>query len=97
MAARRQNGEVTMNLQKTSDQSEGGLARAIEKQTAKLPSDLFLWAGVGSIVGSLAMRLFGKKNTGNFVATWVPTILLLGVYNKIVKVAGHDRYQRKVD
>jgi hypothetical protein len=74
-----------------SERSEGRLARALEKQTARIPSDLFLWAGVGSIATSLVLRLMGKKTTGNFVATWVPTILLLGVYNKIVKVAGHDR------
>jgi hypothetical protein len=86
-----------MNLENSSNQSEGPVARKIEKQTAKLPSDLFLWAGVGSVVTSLAMRLFGKKSSANFVATWVPTILLLGVYNKIVKVAGHDRRDRKTD
>jgi hypothetical protein len=86
-----------MDLAESSNQSEGRLARALEKQTAKLPSDLFLWAGVGAIVTSLTMRLMGRKTSGNFVATWVPTILLLGVYNKIVKVAGHDRRDRKVD
>jgi hypothetical protein len=84
-----------MDLQKsTSGQSEGKVARALEKQTAKLPSDLFLWAGVGSIATSLVMRLMGRKTTGNFVATWVPTFLILGLYNKIVKVAGHDRFDR---
>jgi hypothetical protein len=86
--------EEVMNLENSSSQSEGPVARTIEKQTAKLPSDLFLWAGVGSIVISLALRIFGKKGEGNFVATWVPTVLLLGVYNKIVKVAGHDRHDR---
>src|SRR5437868_3140852 len=29
------------------DHSEGQVARAIEQQTAKLPSDTFLWAAVG--------------------------------------------------
>jgi hypothetical protein len=27
--------------------SEGPVATAIEEQTAKLPSDLFLWTGIG--------------------------------------------------
>ncbi len=31
--------------------SEGVVARTIENQTAKLPSDLFLWASVGSMAG----------------------------------------------
>jgi hypothetical protein len=88
--------DLTESMQ-SGNQREGRLARALEKQTAKLPSDLFLWTGLGAILTSLTMRLMGKKTGGNFVATWVPTILLLGVYNKIVKVGGHDRYERKVD
>ena len=32
-----------------NDHSEGMVARAIEQQTARLPSDLFLWAAGGSI------------------------------------------------
>ena len=35
---------------------EGGVAKAIESQTAKLPSNLFLWAAFGSMAGSLALR-----------------------------------------
>jgi hypothetical protein len=31
---------------------EGRVAKAIESRTAKLPSDLFLWAAFGSIAGS---------------------------------------------
>jgi hypothetical protein len=36
-----------------SEHREGPLARSIEQQTAKLPSDLFLWLALGSIGGSL--------------------------------------------
>ena len=79
------------------NQREGRVARSIEKQTAKLPSDLFLWGGVGAAVISLGMQIAGKKVSSNFVASWVPTILLLGLYNKIVKVAGHDRTERNLD
>jgi hypothetical protein len=32
------------------------------------------------------------ERTEGGVGEWVPTILLLGVYNKIVKVAGSDRF-----
>lgn len=30
------------------EHKEGKVAKAIEEQTAKLPSDLFLWAALGS-------------------------------------------------
>lgn len=69
---------------------EGPLARAIEQQTAKLPSDAFLWAAVGSIGLSLALELSGKEKTANFVGHWAPTLLILGLYNKMVKLQGSD-------
>lgn len=74
--------------------SEGTVARAIEHQTAALPSDVFLWAAVGSIVGSLALNMSGKQHQALFVGQWAPTFLILGLYNKIVKVAGSDRLHR---
>jgi hypothetical protein len=71
--------------------SEGTVAKAIETQTAKIPSDWFLWAAGASIVGSLICHLNGKKEDGNFIGQWAPTLLIFGLYNKIVKVAGSDR------
>lgn len=71
--------------------SEGSLARTIEEQTAKLPSDTFLWAAGASIVGSLVLKANGKDHEALFVGQWAPTFLILGLYNKIVKVAGSDR------
>lgn len=75
------------------EQTEGKLARFIEGQTAKLPSDMFLWAACASILGSMAFQFSeGREhNRSLFVGQWVPTFLLLGIYNKIVKVAGSDR------
>lgn len=73
---------------------EGPLARAIEQQTAKLPSDTFLWAALGSIGASAVLRMMGKKDASLFVGDWVAPFLLFGVYNKIVKVQGSDRMDR---
>lgn len=69
---------------------EGPVARSIEQQTAKLPSDLFLWAAFGSIAGSLAFNVSGKSHAALFVGQWVPTFLLLGIYNKMVKLHGSE-------
>ena len=69
---------------------EEPVARAIEEQTARLPSDLFLWAGLGSIGLALALELAGKKEKANFVGHWAPTLLVLGVYNKMVKLHGSE-------
>ena len=69
---------------------EGPIARAIEQQTAKLPSDTFLWAAVGSMGLSLALEIMGEEKKANFVGHWAPTLLIFGLYNKNVKLQGSD-------
>jgi hypothetical protein len=71
--------------------TEGPVARAIEEQTAKLPSDLFLWAAVGSMIVSAGLQATGRKHASMFVGQWAPSFLILGLYNKLVKVEGHDQ------
>ncbi len=73
-----------------SEHHEGFLAKAIEEQTSKLPSDLFLWAATASIAASLALKISGKDHQSLFVGQWAPTFLILGLYNKLVKVAGSE-------
>lgn len=70
--------------------SEGPVATKIEEQTAKLPSDLFLWTGIGFMALSLGFQLAGKQKFSNFVGHWPANILILGLYNKLVKLEGHD-------
>jgi hypothetical protein len=72
------------------EHKEGPVARSIEEETSKLPSDLFLWAAGASMLTSLALKIAGRKHTALFVGQWAAPFLLLGVYNKIVKVSGHD-------
>jgi hypothetical protein len=69
---------------------EGTVARSIEQQTAKFPSDWFLWAAFGSIAGSLALKMTGKNHEALFVGQWAPTFLILGLYNKLVKLHGSE-------
>jgi hypothetical protein len=70
--------------------SEGHLAKSIEQQTAKLPSDTFMWAALGSMGASLILAVAGKGKAATFVGQWVPTLLIVGVYNKLVKLHGSD-------
>jgi hypothetical protein len=71
--------------------NEGPVAKAIEEQTAKLPSDLFLWAALGAMGLSLTLKIFRKKHGALFVGQWAAPFLLLGIYNKLVKLEGHDQ------
>jgi hypothetical protein len=81
----------THATQEAQEHSEGNVAREIEKQTAKLPSDTWLWAAVGSMGVSLLFQLAGRQRDSLFVGQWAAPFLLIGVYNKLVKVAGSDR------
>jgi hypothetical protein len=71
--------------------SEGAIARNIEQQTAKLPSDTFLWAAVAAMGGAAMLQMSGRRQDSLFVGQWVAPLLLFGLYNKLVKVAGSDR------
>jgi len=69
---------------------EGPVARSIEQQTAKIPSDWFLWAALGSIGASLILQFSGKESKAQFLGHWAPTLLILGMYNKLVKLHGSE-------
>ena len=79
-----------MNTDFNLEHKEGKVASAIEEQTSKIPSDVFLWAAFGSIAASLTLHFINKKES-LFVGQWAPTFLLLGIYNKLVKQLGHDQ------
>ncbi|WMJ74077.1 hypothetical protein RCC89_13015 [Cytophagaceae bacterium ABcell3] len=64
---------------------EGKVARMIEKQTAKLPSDVYLWASISSMAVSLSFKLLKKNSLSLFVGQWAAPFLLFGIYNKMVK------------
>ena len=72
------------------EHKEGKVATAIEEQTAKLPSDIFLWAALGSMAVSLTLQIMGRKKESLFVGQWPAPFMLLGLYNKLVKLEGHD-------
>lgn len=71
---------------------EGSTTKEIEHKTVKIPSSYFLAAAGGAVAISLGLALMSKrKGWANFVGSWVPSLLLLGVYNKIVKTHGSDK------
>ena len=69
---------------------EGPVATAIERQTAKIPSDVFLWTAIGCMGVSLTLQLLGQKKLSLFIGQWPAPFLILGLYNKLVKLEGHD-------
>ena len=82
-----------MELQRPS-QTEDEFTKTIEKYTAAIPSTGYLAVAIGAMGLSLACQVTGRGKWGNFIGQWVPTWLIIGLYNKLVKVEGHDRYDR---
>ena len=70
--------------------TEGDITKKIEEQTSKIPSDVFLIAALASMGVSATLKCFKKDHAALFVGQWAAPFLLLGLYNKLVKVQGHD-------
>jgi hypothetical protein len=83
--------DIKSKLDQTNPQKdEGKVAEMIEEQTAKIPSDAWLWVALGSMAASLTLKIFRRDDISLFVGMWAPSFLLFGIYNKLVKQLGHD-------
>jgi hypothetical protein len=71
-----------------SEHLESGFTRLIENQTAKVPSHVFLVLGLGAMGVSLGCELAGRTRASRFIGLWPQSLLVLGVYNKLVKTFG---------
>ena len=74
--------------------AEDTVTKGIERYTASIPSSAYLGVALGAMGLSLLLQAGGRGKWGNFVAQWVPTWLLFGIYNKLVKLEGHDQQDR---
>ncbi len=76
-----------MDVNAREEIHEGPSTRMIEEQTAKIPSITYFNLAVASMVLSAVTGiLFGRRSLGNFFGLWAPSLLVMGVYNKIVKI-----------
>lgn len=82
---------MATDFARAEEHSEGRIARTIEDQTAKLPSDTFLWMAIGAMTASATLQAMGNRHISLFVGQWAPTFLIFGLYNKLVKQLGSDR------
>lgn len=67
---------------------EGEVTRMTEAVTSKIPSGTYLTAAVGAMVASAALQATGREKLSLFIGQWAPSILIMGLYNKLVKVGG---------
>ena len=79
---------------RVSGQTEDRFTGAIESQTSRFPSSLFLGLALGSVGASAILKILGKDDWALFVGQWPAPFLLLGTYNKLVKQLGSDSRSR---
>lgn len=51
---------------------------------------IYLCAGLGALLASACMMSRGKKSESLLVGQWAAPLLIMGLYNKVVKTEGHD-------
>jgi len=69
---------------------EDQVTAAIEKFTAQVPSSVYLGLALASMAVSLGFSAAKKSHSALFVGQWAAPFLLIGVYNKLVKIHGSD-------
>jgi hypothetical protein len=72
---------------------EDQITAAIEKCTSQVPSSVYLAFALVSMAVSLGFQVAKKQHSALFVGQWAAPFLLLGVYNKLVKIHGSDGTQ----
>jgi hypothetical protein len=71
-----------------TEHQESLLTRMIEHQTAKIPSSYFLAASLSAMAVSLGAEIADRQRVSRFVGMWVGPLLMMGLYNKMVKMFG---------
>ena len=79
-------------------EQEGKATRAVEARTSRAPSLAFLVGAAGAMAASAALLVIersqassrwipsGSTSLANFVGQWAPSLLIIGLYNKVVKL-----------
>lgn len=86
--------EASLGGEQSPKPTEDEFTKTIEEYTASIPSSAYLGVAVGAMGLSLLCQVAGRGKWGNFIAQWVPTWLIIGLYNKMVKIEGHDQTDR---
>jgi len=75
---------------KAHEHEEGPTTKMIEQYTSQIPSGFYLGLAFGAVGASLGLRLMGRDRDSQFVGHWVAPLLIMGLYNKIVRLQGSD-------
>jgi hypothetical protein len=71
-----------------TEHGESTFTRMVEQQTARIPSDMFLFASLCAMAVAFGAEVTGRTRVSRFVGMWAGPLLVMGVYNKLVKTFG---------
>ena len=86
--------EIGAKARAEAGRDGAALAKRVERLTTSLPARTWLGLAGGALIGSVALKLIGRNHMSIFVGQWVPTFLILGLYNNLVTAAGRTRAAR---
>ncbi len=72
------------------EHEEGEITKLIEQYTSLVPSGFYLGLAFGAIGLSLLNRMRRNNEDAVFIGLWVAPFMLMGLYNKLVKLEGSD-------
>lgn len=78
----------------TEKNHEGTITVAVENRTSRIPSMAYLIGGLGALALSTGLMLCGRRRASIVVGQLASPLLIMGLYNKLVKIQGHDSYDR---
>jgi hypothetical protein len=81
---------MTERATETGGQVLNKMTGTAQTPASKFPTDAFMWAAGASVIGSLALKLSGRRHDALFVGQWAPTFLLLGIIGKLARNFGND-------
>ena len=67
----------------TSQRSESPQQKFF-RVTDNIPEESWYWAALASIGVSAALRLAGRQHWSLFVGQWPPTLILFGLYHRLI-------------
>lgn len=71
---------------------EGNATVAVEKKTSKIPSMVYLCAGLSALAASACMMCRGRKSTALLVGQWAAPLLIMG----LLQQGRQDRRARRI-
>lgn len=62
-----------------------GAQEQVFRITDQVPTEVWYWAALSSILTSAALFALNKRDWSIFVGQWSPTFLLFGLYHKLLR------------